>query len=153
MSESEDAPLRGLLAPMGRCNLLVPGSLVVEVLAYSVPEPIAGPAWLLGELAWQGQSWPCIDLECMATGTPASGGPRRRLLVLKRVQAAREGEFLVVLVQGSPRLALVRQENLESDPDGLHGTGIAAAVQLDGGRAVIPDFVAIDRLLNELQVA
>ncbi len=138
---------------MGRCNLLVPGTLVAEVLAYAVPEPAGGPDWLLGQVSWHGGFWPCIDLECMATGTPASGTPRRRLLVLKRVDGARRADFLVLLIQGSPRLTLVRQDNLEVDPEGLEGTGIAAAVLLDGGRAVIPDFAAIDRLLNELEAA
>ncbi|MCK8516630.1 chemotaxis protein CheW [Methylonatrum kenyense] len=153
MSETDTSPLRGLLAPMGRCNLLVPGAMVAEVLAYSVPEPAGGPDWLLGQLFWHGSPLPCIDLECMATGTPAASSSRRRLLVLKRVDSVRHGEFLVMLVQGSPRLTHVRPDNLEPDPNGLHGTGIAAAVRLDGGPAVIPDFAAMDRLLNDLQPA
>lgn len=149
MSRADGDPLRALLAPMSRANLLVPGSLVAEVLSFVPPSPTDGPKWLLGYITWREQSLPCIDLECLASGTPTVGGSRRRLMVLKLVDTPRDDGFVVILLQGSPRLTRVHAENLEPDPDGLVAMGIAASMLVDGGRALIPDFAAIAALLDE----
>ncbi|HNO60057.1 MAG TPA: chemotaxis protein CheW, partial [Plasticicumulans sp.] len=78
-----DRELRCLLIGFAGGRLLLPGSMVVEVLPHATPLRVAEvPRWVLGSLLWRARTVPLLAIEPLVTGQPAAPGPRSRIVVL-----------------------------------------------------------------------
>lgn len=57
--------VRCLLIPLADIQLLLPGTLIAEVLPYREPDALIenAPDWLLGSLRWRGNDVPLLDLD------------------------------------------------------------------------------------------
>ena len=79
------AEVRSLIAPISGGGILLPGSMIAEVVNYSEPEAFAtGPEWLLGELRWNGWQIPIVNFALLAGLTADDAVPdRARVLVVK----------------------------------------------------------------------
>ena len=66
-----------LIVPIEKTHIVLPNSLVAEVVKFSEPEPINGsPDWLLGHITWQNSRVPVCSQACwrsrVSSGTPAT---------------------------------------------------------------------------------
>ena len=62
--------IRTILAPLTNGYVMLPNSVVSEILEFTSPEPFKqGPAWLLGEVAWHHWQVPVINYEGMLKGS------------------------------------------------------------------------------------
>lgn len=145
--------VRSLLVPISEYNLLVPGTLLAEVVSYVEPQPLAGHSddapWVLGMVPWRGQRVPLVALETLMFGHTNEPGSRARIAVIKAVGQHRGMPYIGLLTQQIPRLITVHPDTIESldDNDVSDYPGIEAQVLVTGEPALIPD---VDYLGQEL---
>jgi chemosensory pili system protein ChpC len=137
---SEAHTVRALIAPVPGNNILLPGSIVAEVVNYSEPEPYSSaPSWLLGEFRWSGWQVPVVHFSRLA-GTSDHGGipDRSRILVVRTLCDASSVVHIGFLISGLPRMKSVSTGNLV-EKGGGQGVGVYSQVSVDEQPAVIPD--------------
>lgn len=149
-AEQPQDAVRSLMLPLTHDNLLVPGTVVAEVVAYqpAEPGPADAPGWFLGYLPWRGQRVPCVAVDAMEhdhAGQP-TGGSRSRFVVLKTVGDSPDLPYLAVYVEGIPRLMNLDADTLELRDDEATAAppGMQCAVLAQGEPALIPDLPAIE---------
>lgn len=139
--------IRSVIMPLAREALLLPGSMVAEIVPYTEPEapPANAPAWLRGEMPWRGQRLPLVSMEAFLHGdaVPAPTSTTR-VVVLKTLSDKLELQFYGVVTSQVPQLVAVQPDNLVLVPDAPLRKRIAADVLFEGRRALIPDIDALE---------
>jgi chemosensory pili system protein ChpC len=144
--------VRSLLIPVEETNLLLPGTVIAEIIPYVPPAPPgerAAPNWLLGSISWREQRIPLISFDLL-TGDGAAGEatPRSRVVVLKGLSAQVGLPFYGIVSRQIPRLLRLQEESLELvDAEGDTTPGVQCQVLADGESAAIPDLPFIEQQL------
>jgi chemosensory pili system protein ChpC len=142
LTEPEQISVRSLLIPVEDGYLLVPGSVVAEVISFSPPETIPGdtPNWLLGRFDWRGQRIPCISFEGINGSDTLAPASRARLVVLKALGDRPDLAHFAMVAQGIPRLVTVSARGLEAVEDDIgDAPAIITPVLAQGEPAFIPN--------------
>ena len=132
--------IRALIAPMSGSNILLPGTMIAEVVNYSEPEPYAGgPDWLLGELRWNGWQIPLVNFALLVGSSDDASVPARsRVLVVKTLSIEASVLHIGLVIEGLPKLKSVTPDTLV-EVEGEHPAGVFSQVTIDDLEAVIPD--------------
>lgn len=147
--------LRGVIVQTGAGQLLLPNSVITEVLSFSDPDAIEGaPEWLLGLIRWRGWQVPLLDFARIAgvqsRSTQAQSG-RRRVIVVKALGGNPRMPYMALLADGFPRLVTVKSATLDAPADeGDSGACIRAIATLNDEEAIIPDLDQIEAKLTAL---
>jgi chemosensory pili system protein ChpC len=139
---AEQAAIRSLLVPMQDGYLLMPGTLVAEVVSYSPPETVPGqyPRWLLGRFNWRGQRLPCVSFEALNGGYAGTPATRARVIVLKALKNRPGLPYFSVVAQGIPRLLSVHPDAIEDLNEPMDDApAVRMPVLAHGEPAFIPD--------------
>lgn len=136
--------LRALLAPIPGSNVLLPGSVVAEVVEYTGPAPFTdAPDWLVGELEWSGWQIPVINFALLAgTSADATISPRSRVLVAKTLTESTSVLHIGFIINGMPHFKNLSTANL-AELDTADEEGVFSHVSIDEQPAVIPDLDAL----------
>lgn len=147
--------LRGVIVQTGAGQLLLPNSVITEVLSFSDPDAVDGaPSWLLGLIRWRGWQVPLLDFADLAgvqaRATQLQGG-RRRVIVVKALGGNPRLPYMALLADGFPRLVTVKASNLQAPAD---ATDMAACIHaiatLNDEEAIIPDLDKVEAKLTAL---
>lgn len=147
MTESE---LRTILAPLNEGFVMLPNSVVGEILNFNSPEPFKqGPAWLLGEIAWHGWQVPVINYERMIKDNGITTiTSKSRILIVKTLGESTQVNYIGLLIQGLPRLKKVNAATLqEIETEELPET-VFSKVSIDDLQAVIPELGDLTRVVE-----
>jgi len=147
MTESE---LRTILAPLNEGYVMLPNSVVGEILNYNSPEPFKqGPAWLLGEIAWHGWQVPVVNYERMIKDNGITTiTSKSRILIVKTLGESTQVNYIGLLIQGLPRLKKVSVNTLqETQTEELPDT-VFSKVAIDDLPAVIPELGDLTRVVE-----
>lgn len=147
--------LRGVIVQTGAGQLLLPNSVITEVLSFSDPDAVDGaPSWLLGLIRWRGWQVPLLDFADLAgvqARTTQLQGGRRRVIVVKALGGNPRLPYMALLADGFPRLVTVKASNLQAPAD---ATDMAACIHaiatLNDEEAIIPDLDKVEAKLTEL---
>lgn len=147
---SPDKSIRGLFIPLAEdYTLLVPGSVVTEVVGFQEPVSIAGlgdesERWLLGRISWRDMELPLVSLEGFISGRPVEASVRSRIIVLKAIGNPPGMPYYGIVARQIPRLVTVQEGTIEllDQPDGLFA--IQCQVLANGEPALIPDLARIE---------
>ena len=147
--------LRGVIVQTGAGQLLLPNSVITEVLSFSDPDAVDGaPSWLLGLIRWRGWQVPLLDFADLAgvqARTTQLQGGRRRVIVVKALGGNPRLPYIALLADGFPRLVTVKASNLQAPAD---ATDIAACIHaiatLNDEEAIIPDLDKVEAKLTAL---
>ncbi|WP_290651107.1 chemotaxis protein CheW [Aquisalimonas sp.] len=147
MPDTDDS-MRSLLLPLEDSNLLLPETIVAEVVDYTTPKgsrDAEQPHWLLGLVPWRGQHLPCVALEALNGLPVADAGSRARTVVLKAVGGRAGMPYVAVRTRSIPRLVNVHRRALEpvEEAEG-QGPVVRQAVLAEGEPALIPDLDYIE---------
>jgi chemosensory pili system protein ChpC len=142
------AAVRSLVVPLEQANILLPGSVVAEVVPYSepLPPPSGAPAWLIGIAVWREQRIPLVSLDTFMSGDVAPPSSRARVAVLKGLSG--QLPFYGIVTKQIPHLTNVEPASLAAGDDSERA-GVAAEVLLNGDPVIIPDLDAIEAALRE----
>lgn len=143
--------IRALLAPMPGGNILLPGSMIAEVVTYLDPEPFhEGPEWLLGEVKWNGWQIPVVNIALLAgTTTDDAVPPKARVLVVKTLSVEASVLHIGMIIDGLPRMKGVTLANL-TEAEGETPDGVFSHVAVEDQAAVVPD---LDKLALTIEKA
>ena len=143
-------PVASLLVPLFGLKLLIPNAVVAEVKPFQPPAPVTGgPAWLLGEIQWQGHTTPLLTFE-KADGKPEPDyNDQAALIILRCVEGG--GQY-ALLAQQRPIPIRADRDNLRlMAPRQADHPLVECYVSIDGEHAAIPDLDALEALLDELR--
>lgn len=150
-----DLVVRCLVLPLNNVSLLVPNTLVAEVIDYK-PSEAAGqmPDWLTGMLAWRGRNLPVISFERLIGRQTALLNEGRRYVVCNTVNPNSHIPFIALEVQGIPHLVMVKNEMLE--PDGKNHQAepaVLAHLRLNEESVLVPNMEILEKMLVHLGIA
>ena len=147
MAEKE---IRILLAPLTNIYVMLPNSVIGEILTYTSPEPFKqGPSWLLGEIAWHGWQVPVINYERMLrSSSEMKITSKSRILIIKTLGESTQVNYIGLLIQGLPRLKKVSMENLVEKQTQDLPSAVFSEVGIDDLQAVIPDLGDLTRIVE-----
>ncbi|WP_444903645.1 hypothetical protein ACJJIU_20345 [Microbulbifer sp. CnH-101-E] len=151
MSEVEALPLdvpqevSSLLLPLQQGQMLVPVESLSEVIAMQVPMAAYDvPEWYLGDLIWREQRLPLLSFDVMRGEALGGTSDNARIAVLSSGNPDGDLPYFALILQGTPRLVRVTQEELVLREQTL-SPGELMHVALLGEEAVIPDLQSVER--------
>jgi chemosensory pili system protein ChpC len=136
-----------MLVPTNRETLLLPTSVMAEVLEFQQPVPMeAAPPWLLGQIEWENRQVPIFSFSALINGTDLGEIPARsKIIILKSLVDSGRVPYLGLLLGDLPRPVNVRETDLQETGDEKKSLGVFSRVTLGEDQAIIPD---LDRLAH-----
>ena len=145
--EERGNEIRCLSLPLQDHEMLVPGSVVAEVIPYLSHSPVNLDApWMMGRFPWRGVALPLISVEVAAnlSSHPTVG---RRVAVFNTVGGNPALPFYAIFIQSVPRLVNVNRQGLKE----IHGDSgsplLRNLVEYAQTRAVIPELDKLESLV------
>ena len=154
MAQETDSRLKCLLLPVQSGILLLPNSVVAEIVPAQRHhrDDVTRPDWYIGHIEWRGDSLPLISLETLCDSSTREFPSKTSFVVLHRLQDAPGGEdYYAVCIDGIPHFQFVDETAVESLSTASENPYIAHEVSLDGASAIIPDLDAVERQVNTLE--
>lgn len=146
--------VRSVVLPLSDVLVLLPGSVVAEIVPYAEPSPppVGAPDWLIGIASWREQRVPLVSLDAfLSGGVAASVGGRARIAILKAVGDGAALSYYGVVTQQIPHLATVQPEAVEAVPAADEARpGVAAQLMLNGEPMIVPDVDSIEAAVREV---
>jgi len=100
-----------MLMPLQSGTMLVPYSVVQEILVYRDPKPEpALPSWVLGMLDWHRWRLPVISAEKLLGGVFSAGGKKRHIVVCNLLNGDDTLPCVGIVTQGIPQLVRVESD-------------------------------------------
>lgn len=134
--------VRALFVPVTDATLLLPGTVVAEIVPYVEPYPAARAAesWMVGSFDWRDYRIPLVAYEA-AFGQPVpTASSETRIAVLKGLSNFEGLPYFGLITQHIPRLVTVQEDSIERLDGEAEGVVLAGQVVLANGEpAVIPD--------------
>lgn len=145
------AELRTLLNPLTTGHLLLPNSVVAEILEYSSPRPFKkAPRWLLGELEWHGWQVPVVSyLQMINSRSQDAVTKKSRILIIKTLGESTQLNYLGLLIQGLPRIKTVTPATLIEDKTEVKSRVVFSRVNVDEMPAFIPEISVLTSLVEK----
>ncbi len=132
--------------PTGRFPLLVPSATVAEVINITelTPLPFSQP-WILGVLGWRTKPIPVISFEALLAKTPATPGPRSRVIVFYPLRGRGSDEFFGMFSAREPQPHIIDNsaELVHSPVGAVDSPYVAATVRLREKTLLIPSLDAL----------
>ena len=146
-----EAQIRALLTPLTSGHVLVPNSVVAEILEYSSPEPFnTAPAWLLGELEWHGWQVPVVSfLKLINKNNPDTVTKKSRILIIKTLGESTQLNYVGLLIQGLPKIKTVSAESLVESKLDVKSRVVFSEVNVDEIPALIPEIAMLTDIVEK----
>jgi len=102
-------------------KLLLPNAAVAEIVPIkNIINVVNKPAWMLGYLDWGGHSVPLVSFEAMGgVRMPSLASGTIKAAILFTVGEDKSLPFISILVQGSPSILNVKEEEMLSNKEGI----------------------------------
>jgi chemosensory pili system protein ChpC len=147
--------LYSLLVPLVQTRLIVPRDCVAEVVGwdprrYGARDP--DPAWLLGQLSWEGATVPVVSFEGLCGLAIELPAHRARVVVMRCLGREFAPRHFGIVTAGFPQLVRVSPDALVADDD--HGwpddAPVLCQLRMVGQSPVIPDLERVEQRLAAL---
>lgn len=148
--------LKCLLLPMAGPGVLVPNTLVGEIVTQQAVRPIRDSAdWMLGTGGWRGTEIPLISFERLCRFRDSAPDAAGRYVVLFSLTPEDPPPYYGVRIEALPRSETVDADRLEShDRDSDDPPFIAVRGRLGDRECIVPDLDAIvDAIRSEQRMA
>jgi len=136
-----------MLIPTDPEMLLLPTSVMAEVVEFSQPEPMLdAPPWLLGQVEWENRQVPVFSFSALINGTdPGEVPARARIMILKSLSDSARVPYLGMILGDLPRPVTLKEEDCVEAGDEMKSLGVFSRVRLAEDDAIVPD---LDRLTH-----
>ena len=105
MRRSGKAPeLHCMMIPTDQETLLLPTSVMAEVIDYQPPRPTeSAPPWLLGQVDWENRQVPVFCFGALINGNePDQPSKRSKIMILKSLSDSARVPYIGVLMKDLP---------------------------------------------------
>lgn len=128
MSYNNNDEIRGVILQCAGERVLLPNATVAEVMSRVTlsPAPQDSPAWLAGQLNWQGFELPVVAFGIFAGLDESLASATHKVVVLKGLSHADTLPYYAMLTESFPQLIAVARDGLLADaseqdlPSGVH---------------------------------
>jgi chemosensory pili system protein ChpC len=154
--ELKELTVRCLVLAMHEMSLLVPNTMVAEVIDYKPAEATGHmPGWVIGMLSWRGRNVPVISFERLLGRDTARHNQERRYVVCNTLNGNPRVPFFALEVQGIPHLTLVNNDMLDRDPEKKqqHEPAVLAHLRLNEESVIVPNIDVMEKMLEHLGIA
>ena len=143
-----------LLLPLEGDILVIPHSLVAEIVAFQKVHPVeAGPDWLIGRVEWRGHQLPLISFESACGRPPGEVGRKVQFVVVKPLADHPGFGFYAIRIHGIPRFELIDSSNITASVQPAQECEyVASRVYVNGMSGFIPGLDDLETLLDGLPV-
>ena len=140
--------VRGLMIPLQGMQLVLPDSVILQILTSGDIVSLEGAAsWLLGNVTWQKRVIPVMSFE-IAANHQYQEMYQPRVLVLKSLNNIEKMPFYAITLAGIPSPVRVNKENIAVMENAVASSPvILSEVLVDGEPAAIPNMDALEELL------
>jgi chemosensory pili system protein ChpC len=147
---TEPTELRVILAPIGGGQLMLPGSVVAEVVELADLRPVkGGPAWIKGEMDWQDWRVPVISFGMLGgTAEVEAPGAKSRVLVIKSLAATSSAPYIGIMISGVPRVSRVRAADLVELEQAADSPGVFREISFEDRRVLIPELDQLNEFIE-----
>jgi len=141
--------VKGLQVPLERINLILPDSVVVQILvATDYTDINEGPGWLTGMVKWQNRFIPVLSFEA-ASGRDFRKPKDMRLIVLKSLNDYEKIPFYALFLSAIPHPVRFTNENLSAVENANSSSPlIQAEVLVYGEQSSIPNLDMLEEMLG-----
>jgi chemosensory pili system protein ChpC len=136
-----------MMIPVDEETLLLPTSVMAEVLDYTPPESMENsPPWLLGQVEWESRQVPVFNFSALINNRdPDAVNPRSKIMILKSLSDSARVPYLGLLLTGLPRPVVIKEDSLMATGDEKKSLGVYSRIKVEESEAIIPD---LDRLTH-----
>ncbi len=140
--------VRTLLLSMTEGQLILPYSVVQEIIFWREPDPVEeGPDWLLGLIEWRRWKLPVISAERLSGGDWSPSPRKSHIVVCSLMTGDEELPCVGIVTQGVPQLANADADSVMVPEDAPDLQWAALQLIYNGTPAWVPDFGAIANAL------
>jgi len=141
------AQLQALIIPLKKWNLILPQSLVTEVLPMPEVRLTGVPErWLRGSIEWRGAELPLVSIDAYCS--PGEDNDQQRTRRVAVLQGLGEGiEHYALEIYSIPHPMRLVESDVHIDEINAQCELIAAHISVSGVRGIIPE---LDVLENEI---
>lgn len=152
MAEGQLQEVYSLLLPVAGGRMILPRVSVAEVTGFVKPKnrPENAPAWLLGNMTWQGQEIPMLSFEAACGREVPELGRRSRIAIVQTIGGYLQPSVFALVTQGYPYLIRVNPGVLQvedSDPEADADKPVLVRLRIANERPVVPDLEQLERML------
>lgn len=151
-ADSNQAQVKCLLLPLEDDVVVLPNSLVAEIVAYQkVQSAVDGPDWLIGRVEWRGHDLPLLSFE-VACGQPLEPLGRKVQFVVMNVLNIGVGlNFYALRIHGIPRFEFIDRSKIAAAVQQTRQSELVATrVFINGVSAFIPNIDRFESLLTRI---
>lgn len=132
-----------LILPLAGLSLLVPSSLVAEVVnpVTLTPVPQTDP-WLVGAMSWRSRPVPVISFEHIL-GDAQTAPPRAKIVIFYPLHGRPPWEFFAAFTAAEPQPRLINDPQSLAQAPSAPSPFIAMALAFEGRPVGIPDLNAL----------
>lgn len=147
--------LRCLLITVQGGQVILPNSLVVEVLPFATPLRIeAAPHWVVGAMLWHNLTTPLISLGRWIFGVAPGADINSRIIIVNTLGADSRLPRFGILGTAAPRPLNVQRQDIDQDLEVAEAErqrpGILNWARYQDQSVLIPDMDAIEAVLQPL---
>jgi len=139
---AEQESIRCIQLALRDMQLLLPNSVVAEIISYVRPEQ-AGHEWLDGIMTWRGVSVPVVSIEKMCQQAHVEPGARSRIAVIYNLHNDDEMPYVGIILQDIPRAFLAEQDRMPAQTSGSGCEFMQGRADVMNSELMIPDLDAI----------
>ncbi len=147
-----DTRTKCLLLPLQDATLLLPNSLVAEIVPAQRHHPVAGAHadWLVGSIEWRRMTLPLISLESLYESAPRQHPAKASFIVVHRLNPVPRQAYYAICISGIPHFELIGDELAPARDAPPKNRYVTFHVQAGGGSALIPDLDAVEQQLDQI---
>lgn len=139
-------PVHTLVVPLAQTSLLIPSSLVAEVVNVGRLNRVAlSPAWMLGVLNWRSRPVPVVSFEALSDAPAPVPGPRSKIVVFYPLPGRKPWEFFGMLTSGEPQPRTFHDAQALSSTVPGSNPFFAVTLRLEQALVGIPDLGALKK--------
>ncbi len=147
--------LRCLLITVQGGQIILPNSLVAEVLPFAAPLQIErAPHWVIGAMLWRNLTTPLVSLGRLIFRVKAEADLNSRIIIVNTLGADSKLPYFGILGTSAPRPLNLRRQDIQPDQNVAasesHRPGVLSWALHQDQPAIIPDMEAIEAVLQPL---
>ena len=151
----ESVTLRCLLLAVQGGQVILPNSLVVEVLPFATPLRIeTAPHWVVGAMLWRNLTTPLVSLGRLIFRVAPEADLNSRIIIVNTLASDSQLPHFGLLGTSAPRPLNLQRHDLSLEPEvsaaDLHRPGLLCWARYQDQSVVIPDLDAIEAVLQPL---
>lgn len=153
--EIAELRVRCLSLPLHNMTLLLPNTVVAEVLDYrEITAAEYTPEWLPGTLVWRGRNVPLVSFEKLLGKQQAPRSDETRYVVCNTLNGNARLPFIALQIEGIPHLKVVTNDdiaNIDSEQQQPERV-VQAYLRLQGESVIVPNLDVLEKMLEHLGV-